>query len=111
MKFYTYKFYDIHRVKNKVLLSMKISLLLLLSFLTQVNASTFAQRITLSERNASLETVLKKIKSQTGYNMFFIYKDIKTAKPVTIDLKSATLEEALTNSFKNQPLTYTIESN
>ncbi len=90
---------------------MKISLVLLLAFLSQVNAGTFAQGITLKEKNASLETVLKKIKSKTGYNIFFIYKDIKTAKPVTVDLKEATLEEALTNSFKDQPLTYTIEAN
>ncbi len=107
----TYKFYNILRVKNKVLLSMKISLILLLTFLSQVNAGTFAQGITLSEKNASLETVLKKIKNKTGYDVFFIYKDIKTAKPVTIDLKEATLEEALMTSFKDQPLTYTIESN
>lgn len=77
----------------------------------QVNAATAAEiSITLSERNGSLESILKSIKAQSGYNLFYIQSDIKKAKPVNIDVKNVSLEKALNQCFQNQPLTYNIEA-
>jgi TonB-linked SusC/RagA family outer membrane protein len=88
---------------------MKLTTLLLIIAILQVSASGHAQNITLSEKNASLERVLESVKKQSGYNLFFISKDIRKALPVTINIKQSPLEEALKTIFRDQPLYYVIE--
>ncbi|MGM9478746.1 TonB-dependent receptor [Pedobacter sp. GSP4] len=91
---------------------MKLTILLLLVAFLHVNAASFAQKnITLNEKNASLQKVLKAIKNQSGYNLFFIQSDLKKANAVNIDVKDMPLTEALNQCFKNQPLTYSIQAN
>jgi TonB-linked SusC/RagA family outer membrane protein len=112
MKIYDFNLYGTSRIKNKILLSMKLTILLLFVAFLSVNASSFAQKnITLNEKNASLQKVLKAIKSQSGYNVFFIQSDLKKANAVNIDIKDMPLAEALNQCFKNQPLTYSIQAN
>ncbi|MBB2149257.1 SusC/RagA family TonB-linked outer membrane protein [Pedobacter sp. LMG 31462] len=98
-------------MKRKLLLTMKLTVLLLLSCLLQVSASGFAQnKITLSEKNVSLKKVLKEISRQSGFDLVFVSDAVKFAKPVNINVKEVSLEEALRQSFKNQPLiVYDIE--
>ncbi|WP_170113518.1 TonB-dependent receptor [Mucilaginibacter yixingensis] len=74
----------------------------------QVSARSLAQKITLNKTNASLELVFDDIRNQSGYDFFYNLRLIKTAKPVTINVKDAELEDVLTQIFSNQPLTYTI---
>ncbi|QNR82958.1 TonB-dependent receptor [Pedobacter riviphilus] len=91
---------------------MKLTILLLFIAFLHVNAGSFAQKnITLNEKNASLQKVLKAIKNQSGYNVFFIQSDLKKANMVSIDIKDMPLTEALNQCFKNQPLTYSIQAN
>jgi len=91
---------------------MKLTILLLFVAFLHVNAGSFAQKnITLNEKNASLQKVLKAIKNQSGYNVFFIQSDLKKANTVSIDIKDMPLAEALNQCFKNQPLTYSIQAN
>ncbi|WP_432327683.1 hypothetical protein ACRQ5D_31075 [Mucilaginibacter sp. P25] len=49
---------------------MKLSIILLLATILQVSAKSYAQKITLSEKNAPLEKVLKEIREQSGYDFF-----------------------------------------
>ncbi|MBE7170288.1 MAG: TonB-dependent receptor [Williamsia sp.] len=82
---------------------------LLLCFLAfRTNANPLAQGVTLSQKNARLETVFKEIRKQTGY--LFVYTDEMLGKsnPVTIEIRDATLPQVLELCFKNQPLEYTI---
>jgi TonB-linked SusC/RagA family outer membrane protein len=74
----------------------------------QVSAATFGQRITLTERNATLEQVLKKIKTQSGFDVLFINNQMSQAKKVDINVKNIPLIDALELIFKNQPLQYSI---
>lgn len=92
----------------KKLCMIKISLTLLLFTAMQLSAKTIAQTITLSERNATLESVLKKIKKQSGYA--FLYQDqlLRQSFRVDIEVTNVTPEEALSIVFKDQPLTYEI---
>ncbi|WP_017259076.1 TonB-dependent receptor [Pedobacter arcticus] len=90
---------------------MKFILILFLTSILQVNAASYAQKnIKLSEKNAPLTKILKSIKSQSGYNVFFIQSDLNKANPVTIEIKDASLDEVLKLCFFNQPLNYTIEA-
>src|ERR1700761_355618 len=92
----------------KILLVMKITTLLLIIGFTQVSAAAFSQRITLNEENASLEKVLKIIKQQSGFLMFYNDQDLKNANRVDINFKNASVEDALNSCFANQPLNYSI---
>jgi len=93
----------------KFLLIMKLTTFLLIVSLLQVSAASLAQKITLNEKNASLEDVFKEIKKQTGYDFVYTGKLIAKANPVTVQLDQATVDEALRACFVNQPLDYTID--
>ncbi|MCD0487789.1 SusC/RagA family TonB-linked outer membrane protein [Pedobacter sp. MC2016-14] len=89
---------------------MKLIIIILFTCFMQVSANSFAQRITLVEKHASLETLLNKISLQTGYDFFTNAKLIKAARRVDVNLNNATLEEALEMCFRGQDLEYTINN-
>ncbi|WP_316788988.1 TonB-dependent receptor [Pedobacter frigoris] len=111
MKIYDFKSYWASSMGNKIILTMKLTTVLLLTLLLQVSAKSIAQKkVTLSEKNAKLETVLTTIKNQTGYNLVIISTNIDSANPVTINMKHALLTDVLNQCFLNQPLTYIIDN-
>lgn len=79
------------------------------TFLIQVSAAGYAQRISLNQTNASLEQVIKSIRKQSGYDFVYTTPQLKSAKPITIRVNNRTLKEVLDECFAGQPLTYTIE--
>lgn len=98
------------RMNQKILRVMKLAILFLMTAIIQVSASTYAQTsISLSARNASMESILKKIKVQSGYSLLFIEEDIRKTKPVTVNLKNVSLENALQQIFKGQSLSFILE--
>ncbi len=105
---YVRKLLEVDRPLSKILLIMKITIALLLMACIQVHAEVSAQRVTLSQKNASFQSGLKKIEKQTGY--FFWYDDglIRQAEKVSVDIRNLPLTQALDLYFANQPLTYSI---
>jgi TonB-linked SusC/RagA family outer membrane protein len=93
---------------TKTLRVMKLTAIFILSACLQVSANGFGQSITISEKNANLETVFKKIEQQTGYFFWYKIEVMKEAKKVNIDIKNASLDDALKQCFKDQSLDYTI---
>jgi TonB-linked SusC/RagA family outer membrane protein len=65
-------------------------------------------RVTLQVKQGTLEKVLDEIRRQTGYSYALQDQWKRVARPVDIDVKNVSVEEALTLCFKNQPFTYTI---
>ncbi|MCR8557195.1 TonB-dependent receptor [Mucilaginibacter sp. BJC16-A38] len=91
---------------------MKLSIILLIATILQASASTgYAQKITLSEKNAPLEKVLKEIREQSGYDFFYNSKLIKQANPVSISVQNTELDEVLKLAFTGQPFIYSINDN
>ncbi len=88
---------------------MKLTTLMLFLAFMQVSASTLAQKVTLSERNASLTTVFEQIRNQTGYDFAYTTATIQAAKSVTIYVKNVELTDVLKMVFDEQPLDYKIE--
>lgn len=90
---------------------MRLTTIILMVTFMQVNATGFAQKISLSRSNAPLKTILKELRSQSGYN--FVYTDnlLRMAKPVQINVNDADFEDVLKQIFNEQPLTYTIHKN
>lgn len=80
----------------------------MLAFFMQVSAGTYAQKITLSARNAELYTIFDQISDQTGYDFVITNSMLKNSKKVTINVKNAELREVLDQIFKNQSLEFTV---
>ena len=68
-----------------------------------------SQTVTLSLQNVSLEKTFKEIRKQTGYSFVYTREQINKSNPVSINLKDASLNQALDICFTNQPLTFIIE--
>jgi TonB-dependent SusC/RagA subfamily outer membrane receptor len=90
---------------------IKITAVLMIAAFLQVSASGFAQKITLSEKNASLEQLFVKIKKQSGFNFLYSTKLLKEAKTVSLQVTEESLQEVLDKCFEGQPLTYAINKN
>jgi outer membrane cobalamin receptor len=93
---------------GKTLLIMKLTAILLLAACLNATASGFAQKVSLSETNVSLEKVFWEIKKQTGYTFVSTKELLQKAKPVTITISNAPIEKVLDLCFQDQPLDYTI---
>lgn len=91
----------------KYLLIMKLIVLLTIIACFQVSAATVAQNITLSEKNKSLNDLFTSIKQQSGYHFFWKGDDFANVK-VTVQLKNATIGQAMNEVLKGLSLTYTI---
>ncbi|MGN6509310.1 MAG: STN domain-containing protein, partial [Chitinophaga sp.] len=87
---------------------MKLTFVLVFTALMSAAAAGRAQTVSLSKKSASLESVLYRIKAQTGYRLWFEAKLLKKAQRVDIDVKNFPLRKALDICFKDQPLTYEI---
>jgi TonB-linked SusC/RagA family outer membrane protein len=109
MKFYPKVSWGLSPVMRQVVLVMRLTIILITLGFLQVSAKTFAQKVTLDTRGASLESVLKSIKQQTGYDYVIDQSLLEGAHKITLSLRGASVDEALEATFKNQPLTYTID--
>ena len=89
-------------------LKMKLTAFLLLCSILQVSARGFAQKITLSEREVSPEKIFNRIEQQTGYKFVYTETFLKNARPVTINLKNASLDEILAICLKDLPYTWSM---
>ncbi len=96
---------------TKLFLVMKLTTFLIIIACLQVSASAFSQKITLTEKNASIVEVLNKIQEQSGYEFFYNSKVLDDAGNVTVVVKQATVQQALEQLFKDQPFTYAIDNN
>jgi len=87
---------------------MRLTAILLTVACLQASAGSYAQKVTLSAKKQSLETVFKEIKSQTGYVFWYKLDMLKHANKVTISVVDQDLAKVLDAIFKDQPLVYEI---
>ncbi|MDB5151482.1 MAG: rane protein [Mucilaginibacter sp.] len=95
---------------KKISLVMKLTTLIILIALMQCSAKGFSQKINLDENNAPLKKVLQQINKQSGYVFFYDSKDINH-KNVSVQIKDATVNQALDECLKNLSLTFKIVDN
>ncbi|HVW97212.1 MAG TPA: TonB-dependent receptor [Mucilaginibacter sp.] len=89
---------------------MKLTLLLLTATFLQVSAATYAQKVTLKVKKASIREVFEKIQAQTQYDFLYNVEDLKDSHSVTLKLDDVPLKEALDLCFHDQPLSYIISN-
>jgi len=90
----------------KTLRVMKITALILLIACLHVSAGSRSQNVTLKTERTPLKEVLKAIKDQTGYSVFYKKGTLDYAKPVSLQLYDQPLERALDEILHDQPLRY-----
>src|SRR5690606_5712220 len=71
-----------------------------------VSAFALAQRVTLNHKNASLTTVLKEIRQQTGYNFLYDADAVGHINGINLSLQDISLEEALNTILEPNLLTF-----
>jgi len=92
-----------------LLLGVKLAALLILTACLQVSAKVAnAQKLSISFHNGSLEKLFAEIEKKTQYVFFYDATILKGTKPVTVDMKEASVEEILQSSLKGQALDYAI---
>src|ERR1700754_2168748 len=101
--------YFLHRRPfYKLLLVMKLTVFLLLAICLHTHATVYAQGVSLSANNVSLDRVFKEIKRQVHYTFVYTEDQLRKAKKVTINISNVSLQQALDLCLKDQPLEYTI---
>lgn len=98
-------------LKSKLVFIMNLTAIILTVCSLSLSAAGYSQKITLSEDNAPLKSVLQKIRKQSGYQLVYNSDVIGKASPVSVNIKNASLTEALTLSLAGQPLSFRISDN
>jgi len=93
---------------SEFLYIMKLTTVILLFCCLSFSAHAFSQQVSLEATKAPIEQVFQKIEKQTGYYFFYEKGLLKDARPVTVRIKNASVDDALKRCFQDQPLTYTI---
>ncbi len=92
----------------KAMCIMKLISICLLVACLQVSAKGHSQTITLSEKNITLQTLLKKINRQSGFQFFYKNTLLSQAGKIDIDVKDMPVQQVLDICFRNLPVTYSI---
>jgi len=95
---------------SKIIMQMKLVSFFLIVVCMQASASVSAQKITLVERKASLQKVLREIRRQSDFDFIVNARYFKDAQPLSITVKEMPLEEVLALVFANQPVDYVIDN-
>ncbi|RXK85520.1 SusC/RagA family TonB-linked outer membrane protein [Filimonas effusa] len=95
---------------RKLLLIMKMSAILLTVVSLQVSARSMSQSITLNVKNESLAVIIREIRTQSGFDFFFDKDLLRNARPVTLNVKNATIQDVLDRCLAQSAIAYRIEN-
>jgi TonB-linked SusC/RagA family outer membrane protein len=108
-KNYTIKLGIPNPLYHKILLIMRLTTVILIASFLQVSASTFAQRITMDRHNVSLETILREIRTQTGYSFMYDVNAVNDAQHVSVSVTDAEINDVLKKALTGLELDFNIE--
>lgn len=95
---------------KKWLMRINFTCILLFFVFVQSALATRAQKINLSHKNVTIETVFTEIRKQSGYDFVYPKSLVKNSKLVSIEAKNEELREVLIKLFQNQSFTYALEN-
>ena len=90
---------------------MRITAILLTFFSLQVAANGSAQSVTLDLKNVPVQRVFKEVSKQTGMSIVYSEETVRKMKPVSIQVRNASVQEVLEACLKGQPLSFTLKEN
>ncbi|GAA4440754.1 TonB-dependent receptor [Ravibacter arvi] len=92
-------------------MQIKLASFLILLACVHVFGESYSQKVSLSEKNASLEKVFKEIRKQSGVIFWYESGLLNNAGKVNIRIKNASLHDVLSHVFENQPYSFSIVEN
>lgn len=95
--------------KRQIIMKIKLTAIFLLALSLHISARSFSQKVTISGKALTLDRVFEQIEDQTGYQFIYDKALLRKVTPVTLHLKAASVEEALSQCLKGQPFSYEIE--
>src|SRR5699024_5675902 len=93
----------------KHLIMGKIVLILFFTGVLQLQANTFAQTVSISKKNISIENVFREIKKQTGYYVISSSENLKNVPALNVEYEDAPLEQILEDLLNPFGLDFKIE--
>ncbi|MEI3796627.1 MULTISPECIES: SusC/RagA family TonB-linked outer membrane protein [unclassified Chitinophaga] len=99
-----------HLHARKLRLPMRLTSCLLFIMLFSASAS-FAQQISLREKEVALRVIIAKIQQQSNYDFVYTTQLLKNTGKVSINIQAADIRTVLDLVLKDQPLSYTIDDN
>ncbi|MEQ7799292.1 TonB-dependent receptor [Pedobacter sp. ASV1-7] len=81
---------------------MKLSFIFLMLAFLQVNASSYAQKVNIKVKNATINEVFYKLTQQTGHTFTSDGALLKKIKPITLNMNNAMLKEVLDKCFEGE---------
>lgn len=94
---------------KKLLRVMKLITFILLTTLLQVAAKGSAQTVTLSAKNATLQSVFREVIRQTGVSIMYDEAMLEGAKTISLKVKDASVTDVLSKCLADQPFIYNLE--
>lgn len=100
-----------YQIRNgaPIFLIMKLQAVLLLFGALQVSAAGFSQSVSFRGENVPLEKVFTAINEQTDYSVFYNYSLLQGTRPVSLNVRNASVEAVLYACLKGQGLTWSVE--
>ncbi len=95
---------------SKLILQMKLISFFLFVICVQASASVSAQKVTLNEKNASVQKLLREIRKQTDYDFLVNTRAIRNGPSVSISVTDMPLENVLQQIFSNLPVEYVVDN-
>ena len=94
----------------KLLMIMKLTAFFIIIATFQVSAKGYAQKVTISGKDLTLDKVFKIIRGQTGYQFIYDQAILQKAHPVTLNVKDASVKEVLAQCLKEPGLNFSIRN-
>jgi len=109
MIFLQRKFLPYKPLRQKILKAMKLTVLLIFAGMLQIHASVYSQgSISLKETNTTVGEVFEKIKSKSGYTIFYRQDQVDLGQKIEVIAQNESVENVMKQVLHGQPLAFEV---
>jgi len=100
--------FPVNEKAKKLILTMKLTVVILFLTLMQVSATVYSQatRFTFRAENKQVVEVLRQIEENSDFRFFFLREQVDVERKVTVTARDATVEQILEELFRGEPVSY-----
>ncbi len=92
---------------RKLLMTMKLTIILLFAGLMQIHAAGFSQNtFNLNENNVTVKEMFKKIEKQSKYSIFYRQDQVNLSRKVNVTAQNSDITSVMHQVLKDQPLSF-----
>lgn len=95
---------------TKLLMIMKLTAFFIIVASLQVSAGSYAQKVTISGKELTLDKIFRIIRKETGFQFIYDQALLEEAHPVTLSVKDASITDVLALCLKEPGLNFSIRN-